>query len=193
MSYPTRLLLTASAALLASAAATPVLGQTTASGTIKVAVIDVRRLVTDSAAGKEVLAALQRLSEEKSASLKVLADELEGLQTQINDGRLSLSEARLSELKRQLEDQTIAFRRARDDADRQLQELQAERFTTIEDKVMPIINEVGVASGYTMIFNKYESGLVFAQETVDITDLILQRFDAATAAAAAAPSEGDGT
>ena len=37
--------------------------------------------------------------------------------------------------------------------------------------------------GYTLIFNKFESGLVFALDNADITNLILQRFDSATAAA----------
>jgi outer membrane protein len=166
-------LLIATAALAAPAVAQEAPGQ------LRVAVIDVTRLVTDSVAGKEVLESLQKLSESKSADLKVLADELEGLRGQINDGRLSLSEARISELERQLEDRSIAFRRARDDADRQLKELQAQRFADIERRVMPIINEVGQRNGYTMIFNKFESGLVFAQDSIDITDEILRSFDAA--------------
>ena len=156
--------------------------QTTGAPELKVAVIDVGRLVTDSLAGKKVLAALQKISDDKSAGLKTLADELEGLQTQITEGRLSLSETRISELKRELEDKSIAFRRARDDADRQLQELQASRFGEIERLVMPIINEVGSARGYMMIFNKFESGLVYARDGADITNEILQRFDASTQA-----------
>ena len=162
--------------------------QLTGGDGIKIGIIDVTRLVTDSAAGKEVLGMLQQLSESKGADLQVLANELESLQAQINEGRLSLSEARISELERQIEDKTIAFRRARDDADRQLQEMQAERFGEIERQVMPIINEVGAASGYTLIFNKFESGLVYAQGTADITDEILQRFDAGPSGQAAEPA-----
>lgn len=152
---------------------------------LNVAVIDVPRLVTDSTAGKKVLGVLQKLSEEKSSELQLLADELEGIQARINEGRLSLSEERLSELQRELEDKGIAFRRARDDADRQLQEMQAQRFGEIETKIMPIINDFGVERGYSLVFNKYESGLVFANDAIDITDDILQRFDAAT--------QGEGT
>ena len=184
-------------ALLAAATSftPPVAGQEAPSPSqLKIAVIDVSRLVTDSVAGKEVLDTLQKLSETKSADLKVLADELEGLQGQINEGRLSLSEARISELQRQLEDKTIGFRRARDDADRELKELQAQRFANIERRVMPIINEVGERNGYTMIFNKFESGLVFAQDSVDITDEILRSFDASTQGGTGAGSaEGEGS
>lgn len=169
------------AALIALAGAVGVQAQeesATSAPAMKIAVIDVQRLVSESEAGKEVFAVLDQKSEEKKAELQVLAEELESLRTQLNEGRLSLSEDRLGDLQRQVEDKTIALRRARDDAQRELQELQGRRLAEIERRVMPIINRVGVEGGYALIFNKYESGLVFAQDTVDITDEILRRFDA---------------
>lgn len=146
-------------------------------GQQKIGVIDVRRLVTDSLAGKAVLGELQTVSDSKSAELKRMADEMEALRTRITEGRLSLSQERLAEMEKEFEDDRIAFGRARDDADRELQKMQAQRFAAIENQIMPIINAVGTELGYTMIFNKYESGLVFAQDSADITDVILQRFD----------------
>ncbi len=35
---------------------------------------------------------------------------------------------------------------------------------------MPVINQVGKEQGYTLIFRKFESGLIYADEAVDITD-----------------------
>ena len=57
---------------------------------------------------------------------------------------------------------------------------------------MPIINAYGAEQGYSLIFNKFESGLVFAEDAIDITDEILRRFDALVQneAPAAAASEG---
>jgi outer membrane protein len=150
---------------------------------LKVAVIDVRRLVTDSQAGKQVLDSLQQVSDQKSAQLQQMANEMEDLRTRITEGRLSLSQERLAELEKEFDDKRIAFGRARDDADRELQKMQQQRFGSIEQRVLPIINEVGQELGYTLIFNKFESGLVFALDSADITDLILQRFDAVTASA----------
>jgi outer membrane protein len=157
----------------------------------KVGVIDVRRLVTDSREGKEVLTTLQQLSDDKSAQLRSMTEELEQLQGRITEGRLSLSEERLAQMQKEFEDKRIDLGRARDDAERELQKLQTDRFGEIERKIMPIINQVGVELGYTMIFNKFESGLVFAQEAADITDMILQRFDSESATAGAVQEGGD--
>jgi len=178
MRTPNTRFLAAALAMSLSLSALPVLAQDSA---LTVAVIDVRRLVTDSQAGKEVLAVLQQVSDQKSAELQQMANDMEDLRTRITEGRLSLSQERLAELEKEFDDKRIAFGRARDDADRELQKMQQERFGAIEQLVLPIINQVGSELGYTLIFNKYESGLVFAQDSADITDIILQRFDASSA------------
>ena len=35
---------------------------------------------------------------------------------------------------------------------------------------MPVINQVGKELGYTLIFRKFESGLIYADEAIDITE-----------------------
>jgi outer membrane protein len=113
------------------------------------------------------------------------------LRDRINDGRLSLSEERLAEMQRELEEKIIAYRRFQDDAQREFQEVQGETFEAIQSQVMPIITSVGTEFGYTLIFNKFESGLVFAQEEVDITNLILERFNEEAGGAAEPKPEPD--
>ena len=144
---------------------------------MKVAVIDVQRLVFESSSGKEAIEKLKNLREQKTAEGAGLQQEIEDLQQRVADGRLSLSEDRIADLEKQLEDKMIMLRRFSDDADRELQKEQEESFARIERQVMPIISSVGAEEGYTMIFNKFNSGLLFAEDQVDITDLILQRFD----------------
>ena len=65
------------------------------------------------------------------------------------------------------------------------QKLQVDIFDDIQRQVMPVITAAGEEFGYTMIFNKFESGLVFAVEEIDLTDMILQRFNSTV-------SDGDG-
>jgi outer membrane protein len=158
----------------------PVRAQTEAAGNdaMKMAVIDVQRLVFESATGKEVIERLKNLREQKTAEGEGLQQEITDLQQRVAEGRLSLSEDRIADLEKQLEDKMILLRRFSDDADRELQKEQEESFARIERQVMPIISAVGEEQGYTVIFNKFNSGLLFAEEQVDITDLILQRFDA---------------
>ena len=50
----------------------------------------------------------------------------------------------------------------------------------IDQRVMPVINQAGKDLGYTLIFRKFESGLIYADEAIDITSVIIQRLDAAS-------------
>jgi outer membrane protein len=146
----------------------------------KIGVIDVEQILTESKNGKVVVEALQKFQDERRQELLEKQKQIEELQTRLAESRLTLAEDRLSEMEKQLEDLTIDARRARDDAQRELQKRQQEQFGAIERQVMPIIEGVGKELGYTLIFNKFQSGLLYAEESVDLTALIIERFDAAS-------------
>jgi outer membrane protein len=147
----------------------------------KVAVIDVRRLVTDSVAGKEALARLRKLQEDKIAEAKTKQDEIDQLRKRLNEGRLSLADDKIAELEKQLEEKVTGFRRFQEDAEKEFTKSQEQTFAEIERRMAPVIEKAGREGGYTLIFNKFQSGLVYADEATDITDQIVQRFNAAAA------------
>jgi outer membrane protein len=146
---------------------------------LKIAVIDVNRIMTDSQRGKSVLAGIEKLQAERSAQLKTLNEELTEMQKRFQEGRLSLAEDKLAELQSQIEEKDRAFKRAREDAERDVQKRRADEIEKIETSVFPIINGLGKEGGYTLIFNKFQSGLVYADDTVDITNEVIKRLDAA--------------
>ena len=82
-------------------------------------------------------------------------------------------------MSKEIEDEQIAIRRFQDDAQRELQEAQRRELGGLEERILPIINQVGQAEGYTLIFNKFQSGLVYADEAVDVTDRVIQMFNTA--------------
>jgi outer membrane protein len=148
-------------------------------GAIKIAVIDTEKILLSSQAGKKAVADLKKLQEQKEAELRAKAQELKDLQTKISEGRLSLAQDKLADLSKQYEEKEISLRRQQDDATRELNKKRDEMLAGIDDRVMPVINQVGKDLGYTLIFRKFESGLIYADEAIDITATIIQRLDAA--------------
>ncbi|TNF72057.1 MAG: OmpH family outer membrane protein [Acidobacteria bacterium] len=190
-SWRARLALVAALSLVLMCQAGAALAQAGGSSadTARIAVIDVQRLLFDSKVGQAAVETLRNLREQKQAEAQTFQSEITALRDRLAEGRLSLSQDRLAELEKQVEDKLIDYQRFQDDAERALQEGQEEAFGTIERDVMPIINQVAVELGYSVIFNKFQSGLLFASDTVDITDTILERFDQVTATPAPAPAE----
>ena len=143
----------------------------------KIAVIDVARIMSESKRGQSVLAAIEKVQAEKRAELSVQQGELLELQKRFPEGRLSLVENKLRDLQDEIELRTRDFERAREDAERAVNKVRAEDIQKVEDDVLPLINQVATERGYSLVFQKYQSGLVYAAEGIDITDIVLERFD----------------
>jgi outer membrane protein len=166
-------LLSIAAVALVVAIATPAAAQS------KVAVIDVQRVVTESDPGKEAIQKLKEISDAKVQEGQALQQQLAGLQEQFNKQRFTVAEDRLAEMNKEIEDKSIAIRRFEDDAKRELDEARRRELGGLEQRILPIINQIGQEEGFTLIFNKFQSGLVYADEAVDITDQVIQRFNTA--------------
>lgn len=166
---------------LAAALTAPLAAQAQTPANLKVAVIDTERVLLASETGKKALGDLKKLQETKENEVKTRQNEIKDLQTKIQDGRMSLAQDKLADMEKQLEDRVIALRRLQDDAQRELTKKRDEVLAQIDQKVMPIINQAGKEMGYTMIFRKFESGLIYADEAIDITNAIIQRLDGGAA------------
>ena len=163
----------AAVAALVMAAALPAAAQS------KVAVIDVQRVVAESDPGKEAIQKLKAVSDAKIQEGQTMQQELATLRDQINKQRFTVSEERLAEMTKELEDKNIEIRRFEDDAKRELDEARRRELGGLEEQILPIINQIGQDQGFTLIFNKFQSGLVYADEAVDITDEVIRQFNTA--------------
>ena len=166
-----------------AALAVPVFAQ---NAPARVAVIDVQKVLTQSTSGKAAYEKLRALQEERIAKAKTLDEDAKKLEAEIGTKRLSLSEDKLAEMQKQLADKRIAIQRYAQDADREIGEARDRELQALEARIKPVIDGIGKEMGLAAIFNKFESGLVYAADAIDITDTVIQRFNAAPAPAAAA-------
>jgi outer membrane protein len=157
----------------------------------RVAVIHVGRVLQESNAGKASYERLKKMQDERAGRVQKLNEELAGLESQIKQKQLSLAEDKLVELNKQFTDKKVALTRFAQDAEREMQEARDRELQGLEKQILPIINEVGKEMGFALIFNKMESGLVYASEAVDITDVVVKKFNGgpSTAAASKSPSK----
>ena len=142
-----------------------------------IAVIDIQRVVTDSDAGKEALGNLQKLQDSKIAQGRAIQENMDALREQLSKQRFTLTEVKVAELSKQIEDKGIEMQRFQDDAQRELDEARRTALGGLEERILPVIDEVGKERNMTLIFNKFQSGLVYADEGVDITDEVIRRFN----------------
>ncbi|HKS21422.1 MAG TPA: OmpH family outer membrane protein [Thermoanaerobaculia bacterium] len=167
-----------------AALAIPALAQSSAPA--RVAVIDVNKVLSTSAAGKAAAAKLKQLQESKLAQGQKLDDEIKSLDNEINTKKISLSEEKLADMQKQLSDKKIAMQRFAQDADRELQEARDRVMADLNTKIMPVVDKIGKEMGLAAIFNKFESGLIYASDAIDITDTVIKEFNSSPGTAPAA-------
>jgi outer membrane protein len=153
----------------------------------RVAVVDVQKVLTQSVAGKAAYEKLKKMQDDRVSKAKGMDEEMKKLETDLNTKRISLAEDKLAEMAKQLSDKKIAMQRYAQDADREIGEARDRELQALQVKIEPVIDAIGKEMGLALIFNKFESGLVYASEAVEITDTVIKRFNEAAGSAAATP------
>jgi outer membrane protein len=174
-------------ALAVAALSVPAFAQGTSP--MRVAVIDVQRVLATSTAGKAAYEKLKKMQDDRVTRAQKMDEEAKALENEINTKKLSLSEDKLNDMQKQLSDKKISMQRYAQDADREVSDARDKELAALEQKIKPVIDQMGKEMGLAAIFNKYESGLVYASDAIDITDTVIKRFDSSTAAPAPAPTK----
>jgi outer membrane protein len=172
--------------LAVAALAAPMFAQGTPQG--RVAVVDVQKVLTQSTAGKAAYEKLKKMQDDRVAKAKAMDDEMRKLDTDLATKRVSLSEDKVAEMTKALADKKINMQRFAQDADREIGEARDRELQALQVKIEPVIDAIGKEMGLALIFNKFESGLVYASDAVEITDTVIKKFnEAAGGTPAAAP------
>lgn len=152
----------------------------------KIAFVVLQRVVAESAEGKQASARVQALQQKKVAELNERQKAAQGLQEKLDKSGAVMSEAARADLTKQVERANVDLQRATQDAQAEVQELQQQLQEEFQRRIAPIIEAVGKEKGLHYIFNGPDSGLVWADASLDITNDVVKKFDQAKPAAPAA-------
>lgn len=151
----------------------------------RIAVIDVQRVLGQSTAGRAATAKIKQLQESRMSRAKVMDEELRKLNAELSGA--GVTPARRAQLEGQIADKRVAMQRFAEDADKEIGSTRDRELLALETRIKPIVDAVGKEMQLAVIFNKFESGLVYANPSLDITDTVITRFNAAAPAAPARP------
>jgi len=167
------------AALASILAGIPLAAQEVVPG--KVGVFDADRVMAESQPGQQALALFNQLRDQRVAELEVQQDQINTLQQQAITVPPGSPDA--VRLQREVENSMLRLERLQQDVQQELGLRQNELTAEITQMIGDIIDVIGEEEGYTLIFNAIQSGLVYLDPTLDITDEIIQRVNAMSAPA----------
>lgn len=153
----------------------------------KYAFVNIQRVAAESAAGKTLAGKVQVLNQQKVNELNEKNKSLQGSQQKLESGGSVLSPTAIAQLQKDIERQQIDIQRFTEDAQQDVTNLQTQLQEEFQVRLSPVIQQVATERGLHMLFSVVDSGLVWADPSLDITPEVIQRFDATPATAAAAP------
>ena len=160
------------------------------SGALRVAVINVQRVASESQMGKAATARAQALNQQKVAALGQMNTKLQADQQKLASGGLQLSDAARVELQRSIAEQQKDFQRAQQDAQDDVQQLRETLQRSFEAKLTPVIKAVAQERKLSLIFRVEQGDLVYWDRALDLTEEVVKRIDAAEAGFGSARCDG---
>jgi outer membrane protein len=144
----------------------------------KVAFVVLQRIVNESAEGKAASGQIQALQQKKANELNDKQKQLQAIQQKLEKEGAVLSASATGDLQKQVEKLNVEIQRFTQDAQQEIQDLQNALQAQFQQKIDPILAQVGQEKGLHFIFNGPDSGLVWADLGLDISSEVIKKLDA---------------
>jgi outer membrane protein len=143
----------------------------------KIAVVDLDQAINSTDQGKKAREEIQQKQKQAEAQLKPLYEKGKALAEEIQNKRFALSEEALRQKQLDLAEIQSDLRAKGAELEGQFK-VDYERIVgPLRQKLLSIVTEVGKEQGYSMVMERGTPGLIYAKESLDITDQVVQRFN----------------
>lgn len=141
----------------------------------KIAVVDVQKVLNDSAAGKKAKVDLEALIQSKQAYIDEQGKTIEKMKTDIDKQASVLSPEARQTKEDELEKFIREYQRLVQDSQTEVKKKEGELTGTILKEVNDLVIKIGEKEGYSIIL---ERGMVlYANKDMDITDKVIKEYD----------------
>lgn len=165
-----------------------VIGQATAQvAPSRFAVIDIQKVLSQSVVGRASVARLKTAQEERLAKARQMNEEMRKLDNDIKNP--AVTAARRNAIEQQLAEKRIAIQRYAEDADKEIGRARIRELQELDARMKPVIDLIGKEMGLAAIFNKFESGLMYTSDSIDITGAVITRLNATAPAPGPSPRD----
>lgn len=148
---------------------------------VKIGVIDFERIMKESSAGKMNQKALNTKGTELKNKLEKEKQQLDAISQSFEKEALVLSDEKKREKERDFRNQVEDFRIKQQDYANELKNLEIKMINDMQKAVYDIANELGKKEKYTIIIEKKNAGVIYIAEPVDVTDIVIKKYNDATA------------
>lgn len=144
----------------------------------KIGFVDLQRALNQSEAGEAAKVEISGEIQGYEGEVTRRQEELKNLKEDLEKKGALLSEEARAKKEREYEKKLKKFQRFTKDIQDELKQKDADFTRKIIDKIFKIVEEIGEKENYTVVLEKTESSLLYADEKIDMTDKVIEVLDA---------------
>jgi outer membrane protein len=146
---------------------------------LRIGVVDLQKALTSSKEGMKAQKAYEAEVKKAQAGLDKKKEEFESLKKSFEKQRQSLNDQARAQKEEELITTEKEVARSFQDAKEQLRRRNQVLVTDLIKEIRTVVEEVAQASGYTLVLERNAQGVLFADNAVDITDKVVEKYNAA--------------
>lgn len=144
----------------------------------KIAYVDLQKALNLSKTGIEAKQQISVQVKKYEGEFKAKQDELMKLKEELEKQAVLLSDEAKAKKERDFQQNVKELQRFQKDIKEELQQRDGELTKKILNELFEILQTIGKDGGYSMILEKNEGAVIYADASVDLTDALIKAYDA---------------
>jgi outer membrane protein len=144
---------------------------------IKIGIVDIDQAISSTDEGKAAREEFARKQREAEQQMQPLMDRYKGVEEELKAKKFVLSEEALFQKQLDLAEMRNLIQNKIKELEGQLQVDQKRLEGPLTAKLVEIITDVGKTQGFTLILRRGTPGVLYTREALDVTDLIIKRYN----------------
>ena len=148
---------------------------------LKVGVVDFQKIIALSKSGAKAKANFEPMVAKRQKELQAKKDTVIALREEFVVQMQSnlLNPSALKDKENKLNDKILDYQRSLEDVQKQLRREEGKLMEKMLIEIQKVINELGKKESFDLILEKAQSAALYSSDKIDITDKVIQMFDAA--------------
>lgn len=144
----------------------------------KIGIIDFQRILATSDAGKAAQGEITKKGKELENDLKSKGMAIEESKKRFEREAYVMSQEARSEKERELKIKILDFKDLEKKHKSEFNQFNMKLVAAFRDEVMKVVDAIGKKKGFLLILEKREGGIVYAPSNIDITDEVIEKYNA---------------
>ena len=145
---------------------------------IKIGVVDIDQAISSTKEGKAAREEFARKQREAEGELQPMYERYKALEDELKAKKFVLSDEALFQKQLDLAEMRNQIQNKMKELEGQLKVDQKRLEGPLTAKLVGIIEDVGKSKGFTLIIRRGTPGILYTREALDITDLVIEKYNA---------------